>query len=59
MGIKRCWSLFYSIMLSPYDTFKLLYQFLKYIILMGHVLPNNDCVEGLSVNTETIGDTNS
>ena len=42
-----------------YDTFKLLYQFLKYIILMAHVLPNNDCVEGLSVNTEINGDTNS
>ena len=42
-----------------YDMFKLLYQFLKYIILTAHVLPNNDCVEGLSVNTETNGDNNS
>ena len=59
MGVKRCWSLFYSIMLSPYDSFKLIYQFLKNIILMRYILPNNGCVVGLYINTETNGDVTS
>lgn len=52
-GNKRCLRLFYSTVLSPYDIFNLICQFLKNTILMGHIVPNNSDVVALSMNIET------
>lgn len=50
---KRSLRIFYPTVLSPYNIFNPICQFLKNTILMGHIVPNNSDVVGLSINIET------